>query len=732
MSAAWASRVMEIPGFATLYMTVINAWWNRKGFLTIPKKPERKYWIRAFLLFLLTGCEKVFSFMDKRTLKEKVDKLKKLIGYHDRKYFTDNSPEVSDQEYDRLYRELFELEKNHPDLKTDDSPTRRVSESPAQGFKHVKHSVPMLSMDNTYSHTELMDFDKRVKKNLGNEKYDYIVEFKIDGVSVSIVYENGKFLRGATRGDGKTGDDVSFNLKTIRSIPMELFSGEKNSPGLIEVRGEVFIPKKMFEKINKEKEKCGEELFANPRNAAAGSLKLLDSRITAKRHLDIFIWGVGALRGMQLKSHEDALDYLKKLGVKVIPYATRCSNIEGVIKVCEEWQKKREKLDYATDGMVIKINSIKQQEKLGATAKSPRWMIAYKFPAERVITRIIDMKAQIGRTGVITPVAILEPVRVSGTTVSRATLHNFDEIKRLDIKLNDSVYIEKSGEIIPKVIKVIKEKRKGTEKTLKAPVKCPSCGSTLERDEDEVALRCGNVSCGAQIKQRIFHFASKNAMDIEGLGESIVEQLVEKGLVKDCADIYSLKLDQLKGLERFAEKSAQNIMDSIEKSKSNDLNRLIFALGIRHVGQKAAWTLAMKFGSLEEIINQDIESLTSINEIGQVMAESMNKFFKNPVNLRVIEKLIKYGLKAKAVKRPEKTIFSGKTFVVTGTLNDYTRQGSEELIRMLGGSASSSVSKNTDFLLTGKDPGSKLEKAKKLGVKIISESDFKKMIGNKK
>ena len=670
--------------------------------------------------------------MNKHIAKEKIDKLKKLIGYHDRKYFTENSPEISDQEYDRLYRELFELEKKHPALRTEDSPTRRVSESPVQGFKHVKHSVPMLSMDNTYSHSELRDFDKRVKKNLRNEKYDYIVEFKIDGVSVSIVYENGKFLRGATRGDGKTGDDVSFNLKTIRSIPMELSGDKENLPELIEVRGEVFIPKKMFEKINKEKEKCGEELFANPRNAAAGSLKLLDPRITARRYLDILIWGVGELKGKQLKGHEDALDYMKKLGIKVIPYATRCSDIEGVIKVCEKWQEKRIELDYATDGMVIKVNSIKQQEKLGTTAKSPRWMIAYKFPAERVVTRIIDMKAQVGRTGVITPVAILEPVLVSGTTVSRATLHNFDEIKRLDIKLNDRVYIEKSGEIIPKVIQVIKEKRNGSEKTLKAPTNCPFCGSTLERDEDEVALRCGNASCGAQVKQRIFHFASKNAMDIEGLGESIVEQLVEKELVKDYADIYGLELDQLKGLERFAEKSAQNIKKSIEKSKSNDLNRLIFALGIRHVGQKAAWTLAMKFGSLQEIMNQDIKSLTSINELGPVMAESINKFFKNLKNLKVIEKLIKYGVKTKAVKLPEKTVFSGKTFVITGSLNDYTRQGAEELIRMFGGSTSSSVSKNTDFLIAGKDPGSKLGKAEKLGVKTINEKDFKKMIGSKK
>ena len=670
------------------------------------------------------------TFVDKSKAKERISKLRDIIRYHDRKYFVGNKPKISDREYDRLYRELKGLEKRFPELVTPDSPTQRISEKPLKGFRHVSHAVLMLSMDNTYSRQELGDFDKRVRKNLGKEKYEYAVEFKVDGVSVSIVYEGGVFVRGATRGNGRVGDDITTNLKTIKSIPLRLSSGSAKIPGLLEVRGEVFMPKRWFSRLNKEREKRREELFANPRNASAGSLKLLDPRITAERRLEVFVWGIGEYKGVDFKNHDRVVEYLEKLGLRVIPHVKRCKDIDEVIKFCAQWQKKHEKLDYEIDGMVVKVNSLEQQKKLGRTEKSPRWMIAYKFPAEKALTEILDVKMQVGRTGTVTPVAILKPVHVSGTTVSRATLHNFDEIKRLDIKIGDKVYIEKSGEIIPKVLEVAKNKRKGTEKPINVPTKCPSCDATLYKDVGEVLLRCNNVSCAAQIKQKILHFASRNAMDIEGLGDSLVEQLVYKKLVKDYAGIYYLKFEDVKSLERFADKSARNIIDAIEKSKSNDLNRLVFALGIRHVGQKAAWILARRFGSLKELAKQNTERLTSINEIGPIMAEGIVNFFKNKKNLDVLEKLEKAQVRAELLKKPRRgAALEGKTFVVTGTLKSYTRQGIEELIRNLGGNTSSSVGKNTDFLICGEEPGSKLDKAKKLGVKIITENEFKKMAG---
>ncbi len=669
------------------------------------------------------------NFMDKTAAKKKISKLKESIEYHDKKYFVENAPEIPDQQYDRLYRELKGLEEKFPEFRTPDSPTERLGEKPAEGFKSVRHALPMLSMDNTYSHKELESFDERVRKNLGKEKYEYVVEFKIDGVSVSLTYADGKFIRGATRGNGAVGDDVSFNLKTIRSMPLNLSRKNVKVPLLVEVRGEIFMTGKWFDTLNKEREKRGEALFANPRNASAGSLKLLDPRIAAKRHLDIFIWGAGRYRGVDIEDHYGLLEFLKKLGLKVIPHAEKCRDIKEVIKFCDRWQKKSEGLDYAIDGMVVKVNSLSQQKKLGSTSKSPRWMIAYKFPAEKALTQILDVKVQVGRTGAVTPIAILKPVRISGTTVSRATLHNFDEIKRLDVKIKDKVFVEKSGEIIPKILSVAREKRTGAEAPVKIPAKCPSCGTPLSRDAGGVALRCDNTSCAAQIKQNILHFASRNAMDIEGLGESLVEQLVEKGLLEDYADLYYLKLEDVKKLERFADKSAQNIIDAIKKSKKCELNRLVFALGIRHVGRKAAWTLAAKFGLLEEMAKQGVESLTAINEVGPVMAESITSFFRNPKNRKVLEKLEKARLRTKMTGSKERAVLEGKNFVVTGALKSYTRQGIEELIRRLGGNAGSAVGKNTDFLILGEEAGSKLAKAKKLGIKILNETEFKKLIG---
>ena len=663
--------------------------------------------------------------MDKASAKNKISELKQILQHHDIKYFTENKPEISDQEYDRLYKKLKALEQKFPALLTLDSPTRRVSEKPLLGFRHVKHAVPMLSMDNTYSHEELREFDKRIKKHLRNEKYEYTVEFKIDGVSVSIVYENGKFKVGATRGDGKTGDDVSANLKTIKSIPLALTKGP--TPKILEVRGEVFMGKKWFMELNKSREKNNEEIFANPRNASAGSLKLLDSRIAGSRHLDIFVWGIGECKGIDFKKHAQVLGYLKLHGIKTIQHVKECKDIEDVIKNCGAWQKKREDLDYEIDGMVVKINSRSQQKKLGATAKSPRWMIAYKFPAEKAATELLDVKFQVGRTGSITPVAILKPVHISGSTVSRATLHNFDEIARLGVKIKDKVVIEKSGEIIPKILSVAKGKRNPEARPIELPTVCPSCGSDLCKEEGEVALRCNNISCKAQIKQKILHFASRNAMDIEGLGISLVEQLVEKGIVSDYADLFYLDLHSIKKLERFAEKSAQNVIDAIKKSKTNDLNKLIFGLGIRHVGQKAAWTLARKFGSLEKLAKENVDALTLINEIGPIVARSIYDFFNNKKNLEVLKKLKNAHVESEMKKSSEKLTLQGKTFVVTGSLENYTRTGIQELIRNLGGDASSSVSASTDYLIAGIDGGSKLQKAKRLGVKIINENEFRKM-----
>jgi len=665
-------------------------------------------------------------------LEAEIERLRRTIRRHDHLYYVENKPEISDKEYDSLYRKLRDLEKANPELITPDSPTQRVGVDQIKGFPQVKHIAPMMSLDNTYSADEIREFDKRVRKNLKDEKIEYIVELKFDGVSTSLLYEKGKWVLGATRGDGMRGDDVSANLKTIRSIPLSFSDEVEKAPKLIEVRGEVCMTKKAFEKLNEEKERKGEELFANPRNAAAGSLKLLDSKIVAKRGLDIYIWGTGHYEGIEFRTHAEVLDYLKKAGFRVNPHYELCGTIEEVIAYCNSWEDRHDKLDVEIDGMVLKVNDLAQREKLGVTSKSPRWAIAYKFPAEKALTEVEDIIVQVGRTGAITPVAILKPVHLSGTTVSRATLHNFDEIGRLDVKIGDKVYVEKSGEIIPKVLSVAKEKRTGREKMFHAPVKCPACGSKLIRVPEEVAIRCENVGCPAQIKETVLHFASRNAMDIEGMGDAMANQLVDKGLIKDYGDIYYLKFDGVKNLERMAEKSARNLMDAVEKSKSNDLNRLIYALGIRHVGEHAAWILAGHFGSIEKLQNAKFDELNNINEIGPVMAESVYNFFQNKENLKILKKLKEAGLRMRQAKPKEGAgLLAGKTIVITGTLKFFARNDAEELIRRLGGKASSSVSKNTDFLVAGEEPGSKLDKAKALGVKIITEEEFRKVVSHK-
>ena len=667
--------------------------------------------------------------MGKEGIKNRIEKLKDVIRRHDELYYVRDKPEISDQEYDKLYKNLKDLEGAHPELITADSPTRRVGGKPSEGFPVVKHIVPMLSMDNTYSADELRDFDGRVRKNLKGEEYEYVVELKFDGVSISLLYENAVFVRGATRGDGVEGDDVSNNLKTIRSIPLSFKDKVKTPPGTLEVRGEVYMTKKNLERINHEKEKAGDELFANPRNATAGSLKLLDPRIVAKRNLDIYIWGIGYCEGIDLKTHTDALEYLKKAGFRLNPHFKLCKDMEDVIGYCNSCEEKRYDFDFNIDGMVIKINDRGQRERLGVTTKSPRWEIAYKFPAEKGITKVENIIIQVGRTGAITPVAILEPVHLSGTTVSRATLHNFDEIERLDVRIGDRVYVEKSGEIIPKILSVAKEKRTGKEKAFDLPADCPACGSKLHRAPDEVAIRCENAGCPAQIKERVQHFASRDAMDIDGMGDAIVSQLVDKGLIRDYGDIYGLKLDDVKKLERMADKSAANLIGAIENSKSAEINRLIYALGIRHVGENAAWLLADKFGSIEKLSRSSAEDLTGVDGIGPVMAESVSNFFSSKENLRILKKLSGSGLKmASGVLKEKGGRFEGKTIVITGTLKSFSRNEAEAIVRKLGGNASSSVSKATDFLVAGEEAGSKLDKARSLGVKVISEEEFKKLI----
>ena len=668
--------------------------------------------------------------MGKKDIENKIKKLREVISHHDRKYYAENRPEVSDQEYDRLMKELQRLEESHPKSITPDSPTQRVSGEIQRGFKTVEHKVPMLSMDNTYSADEIREFDKRVKKNLGVDRLDYVVELKIDGVSISLLYEKGRFIQGATRGDGFKGDEITINLKTIRSLPLSVSVGKgARLPNAFEARGEAYIPRKTFLKINKEKEKKGEEVFANPRNAASGSLKLLDSSLAAKRHLDMWIYGLGYAEGSSFKTQYEAINFLKDAGFRTNLHIKKYHSIEDVIKYCNEWEDKKDSLDYDIDGMVIKVDSFSYQKRLGQTSKSPRWMIAYKFPAERKETRLEDIIVQVGRTGTLTPVAVLKPIELSGSTVSRATLHNQDEIMRKDIRIGDRVIIEKAGEIIPQVVEALKNKRTGKEKRFSMPKKCPICGSVVESIKNEVALRCENLGCPAQLKERIEHFASRQAMDIEGMGEAIVTQLVDKKMVEDYGDIYYLKHDEVGGLERMADKSASNLIDAIKKSKLSSLNRLIFGLGIRHVGVRAAWILAARFGSLEGIASLDIEELEKINEIGPIMAKSIHAFFRSKENKKVIEKLRKAGVNTSwRLEAGGSKVLDGKTFVVTGSLETFSREAIEELIRTHGGNASSSVSKKTDFLVAGKEPGSKLDKAKKLGVRIISEDEFKKMI----
>jgi len=655
---------------------------------------------------------------------KKINSLKEKIRDADYKYYVMADPDIDDFAYDKIFRELSEIEKEYPDLKTDDSPTQRVSGEPTKAFKTVVHKIPMLSLSNSYNFEELIEFDKKIKNILENEKYEYVCELKFDGLAVSIIYENGKLKTAATRGDGSKGDEVTQNIKTLRSIPL---STKNKIISNYEVRGEVFFNKEDFIKINEEQELKGEKIFANARNTAAGTLKMKDSAIVASRALKFFSYFIYTDE-IKIKSHLESIKILEELKFPVNKLYKKAANINEVKIFCDEIEIVRDSLPYDIDGVVVKVNSIEQQEILGSVSRSPRWAIAYKFKAKETETKILSIICQVGRTGTITPVANLKPVLLAGSTISRATLHNFDEIKRKDIRENDFVKIEKGGDVIPKVLEVVLNKREKNSKPFPIPEKCPVCNTNLDKPEDEVYYYCPNYNCPAQVKGRIEHFVHRNAMEIEGLGESIIEIFLENGFIKNYSDIYDLKLkrENILKLERFGVKSADNILNAIEESKNKPFDKVLFALGISHIGERTSKILSKHFGTIDKIMQSTEDEILSIHEIGPKIAESIAKFFKDKKNIELINKLKSAGLKfeiEKTISR-ENINFKNKTFVLTGTLDNYKREDAQKIIEDFGGKVSSSVSKKTDYVLAGKEAGSKLEKAIELGVKVLEEKEF--------
>ena len=677
--------------------------------------------------------------MKRADAQARIADLREQIRRHDFLYYVEAKPEIPDREYDRLYAELKKLEEEHPDLVTPDSPTQRVGGQPVKEFNPVRHSVPMMSLDNTYSTEELREFDTRVRKLLPNENVEYVLEPKIDGVSISVHYENGQLTVGATRGDGTTGDDITANLKTIKAIPLSLIT-HLPSPitRLLEVRGEVYMKVADFQKLNAAREKAGEPLFQNPRNTTAGSLKQLDPAIVAQRPLNAVFYAiadVGQASRLSISTQSEVLESLKKFGLPTHRHWWICKDIDEVIRRAEELQTLEAKLPFEIDGAVVKVNSLAQWERLGATAKAPRYAIAYKYSHEQAQTKLKDITVQVGRTGTLTPVAELEPVFLAGSTISRATLHNEEEIKRKDIRIGDTVVIEKAGEVIPAVVGVVKEKRLRDARPFDfvkhVHGKCPVCGGPIHRDPEFVAWRCENIACPAQLKRTIGHFASRGAMDIEGLGEVLVNQLVDKKLVRDVADIYSLTVDQLANLERMAEKSATNVVNAIADSQNRELWRLINGLGILHVGEGAARKLADHFHDLDKLASASVEELQEAEDVGPVMAESIHDFFHNPRNQAVIAKLkrARINIVAASPARGSATgPFAGKTVVVTGTLDKFSRDEAKHALRNAGATVTDSVSKKTDYLVVGADAGSKLDKARALDVKTLTEAEFVKML----
>lgn len=660
-------------------------------------------------------------------LRKRAELLREEIEKHNRLYYVDAKPEISDREFDKLLRELQEIEQSHPELQDPNSPTQRVGGAAIDGFTTVRHRIPMLSIDNTYSPAEVREFHQRVVKALKGEKPAYLVELKIDGVAISLTYENGKLSVGATRGDGDSGDDVTHNLRTVTGVPLKLTC--KNAPRLFEARGEVYMTRADFARLNENRMKEGLEAFANPRNSTAGSLKLLDPKQCAQRKLRLFAYALGGVDGLEVKSQSETLRVLESYGFPVNPHYKRLETIDEVIEWCESWKDKRNDLPFDTDGMVIKVDDLAQREKLGITSKSPRWVVAYKFAAEQALTRLKDIELQVGKLGTLTPVAHLEPVKLAGTTVARASLHNEEFLHSKDIRVGDMVVVEKAGEIIPYVVRSEPSLRTGKEKPFTFPKTCPVCGASVQKDKAGAFYRCTGSECVAQLKRKLRAFAMRNAMDIEGLGEEIIQQLVDTGLVRNLADIYKLELGQLTELERMGEQSSRNLLDGIAQSRSRGFSRLLAGMGIRHVGETVADVLARKFTSMDALAKAHEDELAKVEGIGPERATSIRAWFDTPENQALVEAFRKYGLKMdhETAAAPASTVFAGKTIVVTGTLLKYGREEIERKIRDLGAKASGSVSKKTDFLLAGEKAGSKLAKAQEMGVRIITEDEFEKL-----
>lgn len=670
-------------------------------------------------------------FLDKAQAERRIQELRQIINHHNHLYYVLDNPEIPDAEYDKLMRELIDLESQFPELIVPDSPTQRIGGEPLAAFKRVTHREPMISLADAFSEGDLRDFHRRVTSVVGDQ-VEYVVELKIDGLAISLTYENGILVTAATRGDGLVGEDVTHNVKTIKSVPLRINPPSGKFPSVIEVRGEIYLPKEGFKKLNEEREDMELVPFANPRNAAAGSIRQLDPKVAAKRPLSTFIYGIGYVEGIQFETHHEVLEFYKACGFRVNPHIKLFNSFDDVIDYCMSWREKRDLLPYEIDGMVIKVNSLQFQKMLGSTAKNPRWAIAYKFPAEQKVSVIEDIIVSVGRTGILTPNAVLKPVNIAGSTVSRATLHNEDYIKEKDIRIGDSVIVQKAGDIIPEVVEVIKEKRTGSEKEFKMPHHCPECGAEVIRIPGEAAYRCTGVSCPAQIRRSIIHFASRDAMDIRGLGPAVVSLLLSAGLVKDVSDIYFLKKEDLIPLERMGEKSADNLINAIQDSKKQPLSRLVYALGIPFIGSKASFLLAQAFGSMDKLKAATYDELIKIPEIGTKMAESIVTFFKQEQTNNLLERLKNAGVNMEEQKRSEGIRpLENLTFVLTGTLEKYSRNEAKEIIESLGGRVTSSVSKKTDYVVVGKDPGSKYDKAVELGVKIIDENEFDKLIGTK-
>ena len=672
--------------------------------------------------------EKLEISASEQEAEERAKELRNKIRYHDRKYYIENDPEISDHEYDMLMKELESIEEEYPDLITEDSPTQRVMTSEIEEFETVEHMTTMLSLDNTYNHEELREFDKRVRKGLekNDEKVNYVVEPKIDGLGVAIYYEDKTLVRGSTRGDGERGEDITPNIKTIHSIPLKLTDDTilENA----EFRGEVYMPREGFDEMNENRLKEGKDPFANPRNAAAGTVRNKDPTIVADRPLDIFVYNLSFNEEGNFETHWECLKEIKRAGLRVNNNVVKKSGIEEVIKFIDKWKEMKEDLNYEIDGMVVKVNRLEDQEILGSTSKHPRWAIAYKYPAMRKTSTIKDIEVQVGRTGKLTPIAILEPIQLSGTTVERASLHNEDELERKEVNVGDKVLVEKAGEIIPQIVKVSEKNSRGV---FDLPEECPVCESPAKRIGDEVARRCMNAQCPAQVKQNIEHWASRNAMDIEGLGPKVIEKLVENGLVESVPDLYKIKKWQIIQLERMAEKSAQNLLDQIEESKGRDLDRVIYGLGIRYVGNHMAEVLADHFSSMDKLMKAKDDTLKKIDEVGPETAESLTQFFKDQQNRNMIKELKELGVTMESEKEEYEEFLEEKKFVFTGALDNYTRSEASDIVKKYGGRVTSSVSGVTDFLVIGDNPGSKLEDAKEEGTTILEEEDFEKMIEKK-